>query len=367
MKLFVEKSKFESELKLFQGVFEKKTIMEILQNIKITAFANGIMEMVATDLEIGLKSTISARVEEPGSFTVNGRDLYELVSRMDDEIVEIFEGNDLQVTVANESKKSKYKLLGLQSSDYPELPSGDFANGVKLPLRTVQGMIERCSYVIAPELKFNVPGALLSFNLNKLEMAATDGHRLAYVVIDRENELVDTSDFIVSRKALTELLRIGSDGEIEFAFDANNLFFRHHHRTISSRVIDQRFPNYKAVIPERTEFKAIVKTEELLKTLRRILVFKTRNNGVFFRFEKNKLILERSTPEKGEGYDELPIEYDGDPFIVGLNGLFVMDFLNHIDSESFLIGINDAESALLFKPLAENGFHLIYIVMPLNI
>jgi len=367
MKLFVEKSKFEYELRLFQGVFERKTIMEILQNLKITAFANGVIEMVATDLEISLKSNISARVDEPGTFTVNGRDLYELVSRMDDQIVEIYEDNDLQVTVANENKTSKYKLLGLQSADYPELPSGDFSNGLKLPLKTVQGMIERCSYVITPELKYNVPGALLLFNFKKLEMAATDGHRLAYVVVDWDNDLNEASDFIVSRKALQELMRIGSEGDIEFAYDANNLFFRHHNRTISSRVIDQRFPNYKAVIPERSEFKALIKKEELLRTLRRIMVIKTRNNGVFFRFEKNKLILERSTPEKGDGYDELIIDYSGKPFNIGLNGNFILDFLTHIESEEFQIGLNDAESALTLKPLAENGYHLIYIVMPLNI
>ena len=92
MNIFVEKSEFSNELKLFQGIFEKKSIMDILQNIKITESADGKLELIATDLEIGLQSFISADVKEAGSFTVNGRDLYDLISKMSDGTIEIAEG-----------------------------------------------------------------------------------------------------------------------------------------------------------------------------------------------------------------------------------------------------------------------------------
>jgi DNA polymerase-3 subunit beta len=104
-----------------------------------------------------------------------------------------------------------------------------------------------------------------------------------------------------------------------------------------------------------------------LKTLRRILIFKTRNNGVLFKFSKNKLTLERTTPEKGEGYDEIPIEYQGKAVNVGFNGNFVLDFLTHIGSEKISIGLNDSESSFLFKPVEDGRAHFLYIIMPLNI
>jgi len=367
MKIVVEKAKLENELRLFQGIFEKKAIMEILQNIKITALEGGVLELVATDLEIGLVTNLQVEIKNPGSFTVNGKDLYDLVSKMPDGTIEISEDNDLQVMITNEKKTCKYKMLGLQSSDYPELPTNDMANAITLSLTDFQAMINNCYYVISPELKFNLGGALVSISKNKLEMAATDGHRLAYSFFSSDIAIAETMEYILSRKTLLEVLKIGNTGEIEFAFDNNNLFFKHKNRVLCSRIVDQKFPNYKTVIPEKTEQTAVIKSEELLQTLRRILIFKTRNNGVLFKFSKNKLVLERTTPEKGEGYDEIAVEYSGKAVSVGFNGNFILDFLTHIDAEKISIGLNDSESSFLFKPLDGNGAHFIYIVMPLNI
>ena len=367
MKIFVEKAKLENELRLFQGIFEKKAIMEILQNIKLSAMDGGVLELVATDLEIGLVSNLQVEVKNVGSFTVNGKDLYDLVSKMPDGMIEISEDNDLQVVITNEKKTCKYKMLGLQSADYPELPANDMSAAVSLPLADLQAMINNCYYVISPELKFNLGGALMSISKNKLEMAATDGHRLSYSFFAADTGVGETVEYILSRKTLLEVLKIGSAGEVEFAFDNNNLFFKHKNRVLCSRIVDQKFPNYKTVIPDKTEQTAVVKTEELLQTLRRILIFKTRNNGVVFKFSKNKLVLERTTPEKGEGYDEIPVEFPGKPVSVGFNGNFILDFLTHIDAEKIAIGMNDSESSFQFKPLNGSGSHFIYIVMPLNI
>ncbi len=366
MKIFVEKTKLENELRLFQGIFEKKAIMEILQNIKLSALDGGVLELVATDLEIGLVSNLQVDVRGTGSFTVNGKDLYDLVSKMPEGTIEISEDNDLQVMITNEKKTCKYKMLGLQSSDYPELPANDMSNAITLSLSDLQSMINHCYYVISPELKFNLGGALLSVSKNKLEMAATDGHRLSYTFFTANTAVGEAVEYILSRKTLLEILKIGSDGEVEFSFDSNNLFFKHKNRVLCSRIVDQKFPNYKTVIPDKTEHTAVVRCEELLQTLRRILIFKTRNNGVIFKFSKNKLVLERTTPEKGEGYDELPVEYSGKGISVGFNGNFILDFLTHIDAEKIAIGMNDSESSFLFKPLS-GGSNFIYIVMPLNI
>jgi DNA polymerase-3 subunit beta len=375
MNIIVDKSNFANELRLFQGIFEKKSLKDILENIKVTAGEEGTLELVATDLEIGLLSTIPVTVNEPGTFTVNGRDLYELISRMPEGLVEITENNDLQIFITNEKKTSKYKLLGLQSSDYPLLPEGDFSSPIIISAKNFNSIINKSYYIISPEMKFSLGGALMTISDKKLEIAATDSHRLAYLDYESEFAVPDEPlSFIVSRKTLLELLKICEEGEIQFTFDKNNLFFKYKNRILSSRIIDQKFPNYKAVIPDRSEFETVVNKEELLQMLRRILIFKTRNNGVVFQFGDNKLILERTTPEKGEGHDELDIEFNAAPIRVAFNGNFIMDFLAHIESENIQISIIDEDSSFVFKPLSEPGsdseeeeVNFIYVVMPLNI
>lgn len=368
MNIIVEKSLFANELKLFQGIFEKKSLKDILENIKLTAHEDGTLELVATDLEIGLQSAITVTVNEPGSFTVNGRDLYELISKMPEGLVEISEKNDLQIFITNERKTSKYKLLGLQASDYPLLPEADFENPVNLDVKKISSIINKSYYIISPEMKFSLGGALMNISSNKFEMAATDSHRLAYLYFDGEFDVEEPLSFIVSRKTLLELLKICEEGDIQFSFDKNNLFFKYKNRILSSRIVDQKFPNYKAVIPEKSEYETVVKKEELLQTLRRILIFKTRNNGVVFNFADNKLIMERTTPEKGEAHDEIDIDFPAGPVKVAFNGNFIIDFLSHIDSDDIQIGIIDQDSSFIFQPLNDSEeITFTYVVMPLNI
>ncbi|MEN8153651.1 MAG: DNA polymerase III subunit beta [Acidobacteriota bacterium] len=364
----MEKNFFSNELKLFQGVFEKKTLIDILQNIKITAFEDGKVELLATDLEIGLSSVISVKVEEPGTFTVNGRDFYDLISKMPEGLIEIGENNDLQITITNEKKTSKYKLMGLQSSDYPQLPEADFSNPIILDIKKLGFLINKSHFIISHEMKFNLGGALLTITNSLIEMASTDGHRLSYSFFDHNMNIDDQLNFIISRKSLMELLKIGDSGSLEFTYDKNNLFFKSGNRILSSRIIDQKFPNYKTVIPENTQFEAVLYSEELLTTLKRILIFKSRNNGVIFKFEENKLILERTTPEKGEAYDEVEMEYSGKPINIAFNGNFIIDFLSHLNSEKLRIKMNDTESSFIFEPFVnEDEGKFIYVVMPLNI
>lgn len=368
MRIFVEKNFFSNELKLFQGVFEKKTLIDILQNIKITAFENGDLELVATDLEIGLSSKIQVNVEEPGTFTVNGKDFYDLISKMPEGNIEISENNDLNISISNEKKTSKYKLMGLQSADYPQLPEADFSSPINLDTKQLGFLINKSYFIISPEMKFNLGGALITISDELIEMASTDGHRLSYSYFEFKSDGMENVNFIISRKSLLELLKIGDSGKIDFSYDKNNLFFRYKNRVLSSRIIDQKFPNYKTVIPESTDNEAVIESSELSTTLKRILIFKSRNNGVIFKFDKGKLVLERTTPEKGEAHDELDIEYNGSSIDVAFNGNFILDFLAHVNSEKIKIRMNDTESSFVFEPFTpstEGKF--IYVVMPLNI
>jgi len=367
MKIIVEKDLLTEELKLFVGIFEKKSLMEILQNIKITAFQHGNIELVATDLEIGLLTNFEAMVEGEGSFTVNGRDLYELISKMPSGNIEIEENNDAQIIIKSSTRKSKYVLMGMQSSDYPELPTSDFQNSIKLQMSVFSYMINKNYFIVSSEMKFNLSGALLSVYEEDIQMAATDGNRLSFTGNYEKKYSENPVDFIISKKALLELQKFGIEGEILLSYDENNIFFKYKNKILSSRVIDQNFPNYRAVIPEETLFSATVNKDELSDVLKRILIFKTRNNEIVFNFSENKLTLNKSSSEKGEGYEELNINYSGDEISATFNGIFIQEFLSHISSDEIEISMNNNESSFVFKPISGDNIEYLYVIMPLNI
>ncbi len=367
MKFFVEKNLFSNELKIFQGIFEKKSLIDILQNIKFNLSSDGILSMVATDLEIGLKSEISVEAAVPGSFTINGKDLYDLISKMPEGIVEISESNDMNIHISNEEKTCQYLLLGLQPSDYPEIPSSSFDNPVVLPMEVISNFIYKNYFVLSPDIKFNLGGALFKISDNLLEMVSTDGHRLSYTFFKSEESFFEEKDVIVSRKTLLEINKFGDSGSLLLDFDNNNLFFKSGNHELSSRIIDQKFPNYKSVIPSETKYIASFKKEDLLSSIRRALIFKTRNNSIFFKFYSDRLSLERVTPEKGESRDDISIDYNGPDIVVAFNGGYVFDFLSHCTSEEIEIAINDSDSSFVFRPKIQDKVNFTYVVMPLNI
>ncbi len=366
MRIIVEKSKFENELRLFQGIFERKPSKEILQNVKITATEPNIVELVGTDLEVGLTSSFLADVQGKGSFTIKGKDLFDLISKMNEGKIIIEEDNDLQVVVANEKRTSKYKMKALPVSDYPPLPQADFKEAINLPFAAISKMINYSYFLISPDLKFNLSGALLSISGGKIEMAATDAHRLSYSIVNTVIEVDSVFETIISKKSMMELIKLANDGELQFVSDANNLFFKAGNRILCCRVIDQKFPNFRQAIPEKFESSLVVDRELLLQTMKRIMVFKTNDYRVEFKISADKMIVYKSSYEKGEGHDEVEIELQGRPITVGFNGNFILDFLNHVESEKIKIEYNDGESAFQLRPSGPQEVAFYYILMPLN-
>jgi len=367
MKFFVEKDLFSNELKIFQGIFEKKSLIDILQNINFLLLDNGSLLMMATDLEIGLKSEILVDLIEPGTFTLNGKDLYDLISKMPDGLIELSENNDMQIHISNREKTCKYVLLGLQSSEYPDMPRASFNNPVNISLKIFSSFIMKNYYIISPEIKFNLGGALFKISDGMLEMVSTDGHRLSYTYYRSDINTDKEKEFIISRKTLLEINKFGETGQLLLDYDINNIFFKNNNHELSSRIIDQKFPNYKTVIPNETKFRASLKKDDLLSSLRRSLIFKTRNNGLFFSFTPSNLILERVTPDKGESREEVPINFNGPNMQVAFNGGFIIDFLTHCQCEEIEISMNDVESSFIFCPKIQEEVQYTYVVMPLNI
>jgi len=368
MEIIVDKEEFSKELKYFQGIFEKKSLIDILQNIKFTAFENNLIELVATDLEIGLVSNFKSEVVTPGSFTLNGVDIYNIISRMPEGNIRISDNNDLQVFITDKNNRCRFKLSGMESSDYPQLPISDFSNHIDIDSDQFKDMIDKCYYVLAPELKYNVGGAMLQFLQDKIELISTDSHRLSYTASanTHQNESFNEKVFILSRKTLVEILKIAESDMIRFTFDKNNLYFKVGNRILSSRMIDQKYPDYKNVIPRDIKHSAVIDREDLLESLRRILIFKIRNDAVYFKFSKNKLVLERTSQEKGEAHDELDIKYDGKDFKCVFPGGFIIDFLTHIEDDA-IIDISDESDAYIFRSKPSRISEFLYVVMSFNI
>jgi DNA polymerase-3 subunit beta len=366
MKFSIQKKDIFAELQLLHGIVEKRNTMPILANILVSASGSEV-ELKGTDLEVGLKTHFPAKVEEEGAITISGRKVFEIVKSLPDgETVTFKESEDLTMEIT--SGASEFKVLCLPKEDYPQVPEPKFEKNIILPLDKFQSMIDRVYFAITQEQRYYLSGALLILKDNSMELVSTDGHRLAYTSNAIEKmELSNEIRAIVAKKTLSELRKF-EDDSIEFDLDESNLFFKVKNRTLISRIIEGKFPNYEAVIPKDNPNTFTVSKEEITDAVRRVSLFSTeRSKGIKFYLEKNKIKLFSSNPEIGEARDKVDVDYTGEDLEIGFNSQYLLDFLATVSAETVRFELKDTNSSVLMKPEVEEDIEYVYVLMPMKL
>jgi DNA polymerase-3 subunit beta len=375
MELIVGKADLQKELQLCQGVVEKRSTIPILSNVLLKA-ADGRLQIAATDLDVTILSSCAARITTPGGVTIEARRLFDIVRSLPDDDVHIAmqENNSMLI----ESGTAKFRLLGLPAEDYPTLPTVNVSEGFTMPLAELKTMVAKVKFAIThEETRFQLNGALLKVQPNKMEMVATDGHRMALINfpsgITGKGKKGNDLTILVPRKALDEILRLesGEEGSVKFGVSENQLFFEAGDRRLLARMIDVNFPNYMEVISRDNDRRVMVDRERLLATIKRIsLVANERTRAVRFDFSPGKLTVSSTNPELGDARETVPIDYAGQPFFVGLNAAYVMDFLSAAETPSVSLDLKDENSQCIGRPAStaeDLPYDYLYVVMPMRL
>jgi DNA polymerase-3 subunit beta len=373
MELTVAKADLQKELQLCQGVVEKRSTIPILSNVLLRA-ADGRLQVAATDLDVTILTSCAARVTTSGGVTIEAKRLFDVVRSLPDDDVHVTMQENNQMLI--ESGTAKFRLLGLPAEDYPTLPTVTATDTFSIPLDELKTMVAKVKFAIThEETRFQLNGALLKVQPTKMEMVATDGHRMALINFPQGNggkkKGADLT-ILVPRKALEEILRleVPAGGEVRFGTSENHLFFEAGERRLLARMIDVNFPNYMEVISRDNDRKVLVDRERLLSTIRRIsLVANERTRAVRFDFAPGKLTVSSTNPELGDARETVPIDYAGNPFFVGLNAAYVTDFLSAIDTPSVSLDLKDENSQCIGRPQAQDDlpYEYLYVVMPMRL
>lgn len=375
MELTVVKADLQKELQLCQGVVEKRSTIPILSNVLLKA-ADGRLQIAATDLDVTILSSTAARVTTPGGVTIEAKRLFDVVRSLPDEDVHMNLQENNSMTI--ESGTAKFRLLGLPAEDYPTLPTVNVTDAYSISLSELKTMVGKVKFAIThEETRFQLNGALLKIQPQKMEMVATDGHRMALINFPKasngKGHKGSDLTILIPRKALDEILRLegGEDGTVQFGTSENQLFFEAGDRRLMARMIDVNFPNYMEVISRDNDRHVMVDRERLLSTIRRIsLVANERTRAVRFDFAPGKLTVSSTNPELGDARETVPIDYAGNSFHVGLNAAYLTDFLSAVDTPSVTLDLKDENSQCIGRPANtadDLPYDYLYVVMPMRL
>jgi DNA polymerase-3 subunit beta len=373
MELVVRKTDLLRELQLFQGIVERKNTIPILANVLLDAKGDEV-KLLATDLEVGLRSKCAASVAKGGSLTLPAKKLYEIIKALPETDVRIEEDKN-GVKVAAERFDSRMQTLPRE--DFPTLPESSGTFSATLARDVLKQMVAKTQFAITGEdTRYFLNGALFILRPDSMSLVSTDGHRLALVTVAREKAKTKGKDgaeedrVILPRKTLLELGRLLSegDGDIHYERGENHLFFDIGGRLLISRMIDGQFPAFERVIPKSNDKRVEFDRDRLTSAVRRVaLLSNERSRAVKFQIDNGKVEIASSSPEFGEAKELVIVDYNAAPVTICFNAQYVIDFLGAVETDSVALEFKDEMSQAVMSPIGAEGYSYTYVIMPMRV
>lgn len=369
MKLLqIDRDALLKPLQAVTGIVEKRHTLPILSNVLLER-KDKQLHLIATDLEIQVSTRcdLEHTGAEPHELTVSARKLQDILRSMP-------EGTTLTLDATNnrlqiKAGKSRFNLQTLPATDFPRVSdSGPVLAKVRIEQRKLQELLLLVQFAMAQQdIRYYLNGMLIVLEDEHIRVIATDGHRLSYAsgavaVQDEKREV------ILPRKAVLELTRLLGDVEdpVDIELYANQVKFRFGAVELVTKVIDGKFPDYTRVIPTNYQKHVTLNRVQLLQALQRAAILSNEKfRGVRWMLMENSLRISCTNNEQEEAQEELEVEYPGEALDVGFNITYLLDVLNHVDSESIDCAVGDANSSMLITVPERGDFR--YVVMPMRI
>ena len=367
MDFYITKEEVVKSLNPTLGVVEKRQTLPILSNVLFEVDESS-LKLTATDLEseISTTSTIS-NFKSGGKITAPARKLSDLCRLMPDlaEIHFFLDGDNLKI----ETESGKYNLSTLPSEDFPVFETEDTQSQINISSQNLKNLITKTSFAMGnQDWRHYLNGLYMMIDDKVITTVATDAHRLAMATSSLNEASSESTSGIVPRKSINEIGKlVGDESEnVVIQLGQTSIAANVSGTTFVSKLIEGKFPDYEQVIPSGESSLLVVDRKNLSESLSRVSVLSSEKyKGVRIITKKNSLNISANNPEKEQGEENLPCEYQGEEIDIAFNVNYLQEILSTIDSKKKEINFFGSEkSCLITDPNSEN---LKYVVMPLLI
>ncbi|MHB8408326.1 MAG: DNA polymerase III subunit beta [Acidiferrobacterales bacterium] len=368
MKFKIKKEPLLAAVSKIAGAAEHKQTMPILMHCCIEA-KDGTIKMVSTDMEIQIAaSTAALSMDEPGRVTLPVRRLMDLLRTLQPETEVGFSSSKKESTTVSYGT-GRARLSGFDPDDFPSVggESADVFSVSSLALKTVLSTVK---YAIAKDdVRYYLNGALLECVEGALNAVATDGHRLAFSKVEAK-DVRTQKELILPRKGVNELCRLLPEGDevVDVGFGTNHIFVKGEGFEYVSKLIDGKYPDYRAVMPKKSGPRLIVDREALADAVGRVNLIQESDGAVLLELASGEIVIKARTGTD-ESVESVSVDYTGESAKIGASAHYLLDALNGSDTEKVVVYFapapNGAASVVyLYGEGDERNQH---VVMPINL
>ncbi len=376
MKFSINKNKLADVLRITEHFSAIKNVQPVLMNIFIEAKSDNFIIIKSSDLEKSVVLKQEASVTEVGKITLPSKKITEIVLKLNDNIEDVlFESNEENQNVKISCGRSKFELLGINPLEYPVIIDEESIENCeeKVSLESdafLKAMKQTVYATNTGDTNNILTGVFCSVNEDNLEMAATDGNRLAKAVLKIKSAAEKPFENVIPSKILTEFPRfIQGLEDKEFSVYKNNgqLIFKTEGRIMISRSLEGKYPKYNQLIPTNNEKVISCDKDELINSLELTSsVNEDKTNIVKLFFEKGKLSIKAENPQLGGGDVVIDSEYNEEEELkIAFNCRYLLDALKSFETEKIILEIRNSSSAVVIKPSSEDEY--LALVMPVQI
>lgn len=377
MKLTILQKNLHQGLNTVSHVANKNANMPILNNV-LLSIKDGLINLAATNLEIGITKQIRGKADKDGSITVDSRVFSDYVALLPNEKVEIkLDKNDLKISC----QQYQTTIKGQEAQDFPIIPQVEKKMCFNLAINDLKEALSQVLFAVnASDNRAELTGVLFDIKEKKISLVATDSFRLAKSEIDFSLEAGQIGSegmkIIVPFKTMQEILRVissttddlteGAD-QIKMFLSDNQVLFVYQDVEVVSRLIEGRYPDYEQVMPLNFKTETIIERSDFLRAIKMSSIF-TNNmtNAIDLVIDsvQQKIIIEAVAGQVGSQQAEVPAKIDGQNNNIRLNYRYILDCLNILPNGQIAFKMIDDVAACQLSVPSNEGYQ--YIIVPLR-
>lgn len=366
MKFSINQSELQNALSVVVKGSSTRSTLSILAGVYIKAEEGSII-LQTTNLELSIKITCSALVEEKGESVVPAKLFLDIVKNLPDMAVRI-EADDATAVMFCDT--TTFSLKALNPLDFPAFPEVEAEQEAQFPFSTFSSMVKRTAKVVShDETRAVLTGVLVSCVGTDLKMVATDSYRLAVAETQLVQPCPEEFEAVISGSFLSDIASLSqSDEPITLALSENQIIVTYRDTTFINRRIEGMFPNYKQLIADGFSTRVTLSTHALADAVRRVSLLSNKVSPVQVKVdaEAGVVTLLTNSQDVGNAQENLICEVQGESVEIAFNFSFMLDGLNSIAPDAVHLDLFGSMKPGILRA-TDDAEKFLYLIMPVRV